>query len=674
MAFVFSRLLHFIVSSCIISVLGALYQNPSQIPANTLYDYIIVGGGAGGGVIVNRLTEEPEVRVLLIEAGSSDYTNLDIEVPGFAATLAGSQFDWNFTTASMPGYNDRSIAYARGFVLGGSTSINFMAFNRGSRDDFDRYATYTGDDGWSWDGLYPYMLKLETLTPPADGRDTTGEIIPADHGTDGPVMISLTGYTEGTDSLVLNASADLSSEFPYNEDVNSGDSIGISWAQWDIADGARDGSARAYIEPALNRSNLDVLVNTSVAKLIRIGTDNDLPIFRGVQFAQNNSGSVYFMNASREVILSAGPIKTPHILMLSGIGDPSVLSVVGIDTIVELPDVGQNLQDHPLLAINWEVTSNDTVLDNLTQNRTFAAEQLALWQTNRTGYLVNSAGSQWGWLRVPANETSVYGGGSTKDPSSGPTAANYYGHYFSMLVNLVSPASRGNITLTSADPFAHPLISANLISPEEPLDIHALVYAVKAARRYVSTRAFDGYIIEEVGSSLNATTDEEIEQWIRNTAQTVNHVSCTVPMGRNGSANGIGDGALEVDLRVKGTVGLRVVDASVFPYIPAAHTMGPTFIIAERAADLLKAADSRYSSEGGAGVAGGVGCGVGFTTTTRGKRLDVDIEFDPEGGVDGACGDCAGCESSMPGRGDTTTQVESGRGGIGDASQEGLGW
>lgn len=158
-----------------------------------------------------------------------------------------------------------------------------------------------------------------------------------------------------------------------------------------------------------------------------------------------------------------------------------------------------------------------------------------------------------------------------------------------MLLNLVSPASRvsfilillpplcadafphgptkhtgGNITLTSADPFAHPLISANLISPEEPFDIHALVYAAKAARRYVSAQAFDGYIIEEVGSSLNATTDEEIEQWIRNTAQTVNHVSCTVPIGRNGSADGVGDGALEVDLRVKGTVGLRVVDASVF--------------------------------------------------------------------------------------------------------------
>ncbi|KAI0087637.1 aryl-alcohol oxidase-like protein [Irpex rosettiformis] len=584
------------IAACVIpAAFAAILQSPTQLSSKKSYDYIIVGGGAGGSVLANRLTEDNYTNVLLIEAGSSDYKNLNIAVPQLAAALARSEFDWNFTTAGQPGLNGRSIPYQRGHVLGGSTAVNYMAFNTGSRDDWDRWANVTGDSGWGFDNIVKYIKKMENFVPPLDGRNISDEVDVSIHGHSGPLHISVSGAKVATDDRVINTTRELPSEFPFNLDQNSGDSLGIGWTQVTIADGERQSAALSYLDPILSRKNLDILVNTQATKVLQTGVSGGKPVFRGVQFSQVGSGKFTTLKATREVILSAGAIKTPHVLMLSGIGDSSELSKFNVSTIVDLPDVGKNLQDHPLVTSPFRVNSTDT-LDNL-NNATFVAEQLALWQKNRTGELGVATGSQLGWLRLPDN-SSIFE--TEPDPSAGPTSAHFEfilidsfidfsapppGNYFTGFTVLVSSSSRGYITLNTTNPFDPPFIQPSFLST--PFDIFTMRESIKSMRRFMAAPAWDGWILNEFGSFAAAQTDEQIEEYARNTTVTVNHVTCTVGMGKTGSS-GPGTGALNADLTVKGTVGLRVVDASAFPFIPAAHPQGVTYALAERAADLIK--------------------------------------------------------------------------------------
>ncbi|KAI0687613.1 alcohol oxidase [Cytidiella melzeri] len=589
-----------VLSACFVyAARGTILQDPSQLTPHKTYDYIIAGAGAAGSVLASRLSENSNVSVLLIEAGSSDYKNIDIEVPHFASLLPNTKFDWNFTTAPQPGLNGRSISYQRGHVLGGSTSVNYMVFTRGSKDDWDRFAHVTNDEGWSWDSILPYAKKMEHFVPPIDGRNISDEVELSVHGTNGPLKSSVPGERVSTDSRVLNTTTELS-EFPFNRDQNSGSTIGIGWTQSSIADGVRQSAALAYLDPIMARHNLDIVVNTQVTKLLQTGTSGGLPVFRGVHLSQTGSseGKVYTLQATREVIVSTGAVKTPQLLMLSGIGDIGELSKFKIKTIVNLPDVGKNLQDQPLITSSFTVNSTNT-LDSLSFDPTFAAQQLALWNHNHTGELGMIAGSQIGWLRLPEN-SSIFR--TTHDPSAGPTSAHFElilydgllafnppfptsGNFFTATTVVISPSSRGTISLNSTDPFDAPVIQPAFLSTG--FDIFTMRESIKAARRFAAAPAWKDWIVAEFGALSQAQTDAEIDQYVRNNAVTIDHVTCTAAMGKTGSM-GAGTGVLNSDLTVKGTVGLRVVDASAFPYVPAAHTQVPTYILAERAADLIK--------------------------------------------------------------------------------------
>ncbi|KAF9266699.1 pyranose dehydrogenase [Marasmius fiardii PR-910] len=561
------------------------------------FDFVIIGGGAAGNAVANRLTENPNHHVLVLEAGGTNENVLLSMVPDFCARNLGTANDWNYTAQVGLAVN-RVIEVPRGFILGGSTSINCMVYTRGTKEDWDRYAHVTGDPGWSWDNVQPYIRKNERFTPPVDGHDTTGEFDPSVHGFDGINSVTLSGFRTQLDTRVIRAAKAFGndSEFRFVLDMNSGIDLGIGFGQSTVLNGARSSSATSYLGPQfINRPNLHVLLHAHVTRILSDKTTHNRPFFTGVELSQDSGKTFHTVKASKEVILSAGSIATPQILMNSGIGDTQTLTKFGIRTLQNLPSVGKNLSEHPMVWLSWSVTANDTESE-AQRNATLAAEQLKQWnETPRSGPLVNAPGLDLGWVRVPAN-ASIFK--KFKDPSPGPNTA----HVEHQIVNaggfgstdpgvnlisvgptVLSPISRGFITLNTLNPFDHPLINYNFFDSE--FDLFALREGIRSARRFMSHPSFDGFVISETGSA-KATTDDELDELIKATVQGALHPIGTAMMSPRGADWGV----VDPDLRVKGVDRLRVVDASVLPYLPAAHTQAPTYIVAERASDLIKAA------------------------------------------------------------------------------------
>ncbi|VDB95583.1 unnamed protein product [Peniophora sp. CBMAI 1063] len=566
----------------------------------TEWDVIIVGGGTAGSVLASRLSSNASVSVLLVEAGGDNDgpSASEIQVPFFAsqADTSGSPYTWNYTTVPQSPLGNRSLPYPRGYVLGGSSSINGMAYTRGASDDFDRLANVSGDPGWSWDSLVSYFLKSEQNVAPADGHNTTGQYDPAWYG-DGPVLTSLPGWSSAIDERVIATTQELADEFPFNEEMNDGSPLGISRLHSTIGHSVRSSSATAFLSPDVRaRANLDILINTRATRVIPTGNSDGQPELRAVEVAANSTAARVVLNARREVVLSAGTIGTPHILMLSGIGNTSELSLFGINTVVDSPEVGKALHDQPFFFLQWSVNSTDTV-DSILNNATLYSESVAQYESNGTGLLVESpfAANQFGFLRLP-NDSSVLA--THGDPAAGPGAPHFEisftngyssnvqappttGNFVSGAVVLVSPTSRGSVVLNSSSPFDPPLINPGLLITD--VDMGIIVAASRALNTFFSADAWIGYIIAPAEGSPDYNDTRSIEAFVRENIVSISHPVSTARIVDMET----GLGVVNADLTVRGVQGLRVVDASVLPYVPSAHPQAAVYALAERAVDII---------------------------------------------------------------------------------------
>ncbi|KAF9479148.1 alcohol oxidase [Pholiota conissans] len=606
-----SRLLSFVLTSCLIgSSLAAIITSPSQLPSTT-FDYIIVGAGNAGLVVANRLTENANVSVLVLEAGVSDAGIIPVQAPFLGPTATpNTAVDWNYTITDQTGLNGRTFAYPRGRVLGGCSTVNYLFHQYGTDEDWNRLATLSNDEGWTWNNMKQYIQKHEKFTPPIDGHNTTGQFIPSLHGFNGEVSVSLPGFNMTIDPRVINTTQELSAEFPYNQDMSGGSQslLGIGWLQSSAGGGVRSSSSTSYLANANSRPNLTVLIHATVTKLVQSGaTTAGLKSFRSVQFqvspdapAVSTASQVTTVTAKKEVILSAGAIGTTQILKLSGIGSSSELTALGINSTIDSPNVGENLSDHTLLPNIFSVKGNLS-FDNIIRNPTATLNQ---WIQNKTGVFANNVANNFGFLRIPSNATIFQ---NTTDPAPGPKsphweiifANNWFspgvaqpatGSFFTITLVLISPTSRGTVKLASSNPLAKPLIDPKYLTTE--FDIFTMREAVKSSIRFSKAPAWSDYITgpfaDGFQNAFSATDDSVIDQYVREVMTTIFHPMGTAAMGTFNSTSAV----VNPDLTVKGASGLRIVDGSVFPYIPSSHPSGAIYLLAERASDIIKSSSA----------------------------------------------------------------------------------
>jgi len=530
---------------------------------NRTYDYLVVGAGSAGCVMANRLSEDEQERVLLLEAGKPD-DDRKISIPALYAELFKTERDWEYYTEPQPELNNRRIYWPRGKTLGGSSSLNAMVYVRGHPADYDQWASL-GNDGWGWDDVLPYFKLLED----------THEIEAEHRGTGGPLHITnLRSPNEMSRAFV---DAGVSVGYSRNGDFNGSDQDGIGLLEVTQKDGKRYSAADAYLQPALERPNLDVETNAQVTRVRFDGT-------RAVGVTYNQDGCSTQVETTAEIILCSGAVNSPQLLMLSGVGPADHLREHDLPIVADRPGVGRNLHDHPLFAVNYEATKPVSLgTAEKPWNLVRYLTKYLLW---KSGPLTTSGPEAAAIIRsdrdLPAPDLLIafapaYNDVTAPDPPDG--------HGFSIAIGLLCPKSRGRITLQSADPFADPIIDPNYLSHKD--DLARLVNGLRRAREIVQAPPFDPYRGEELAPWSANPTDDAMSEYIRDNVGTFYHPVGTCKMGDDEMA------VVDDRLRVHGVERLRVVDASVMPIIIRGGPNATTIMIAEKAADYVKSARDR---------------------------------------------------------------------------------
>ena len=524
------------------------------------YDFVIVGGGSAGCALANRLSADPSNRVLVLEAGRRDWkADVVIHMPAALSMGIGNRFyDWMYESEPEPQMGGRRVYHARGKVLGGSSSINGMIFQRGNPMDYDRWAATPGCEAWDWAHCLPYFKRMETCIAGADDW----------RGGDGPLKLERGPATSPLFRAFLEAVEEAG--HPRTVDVNGYRQEGFNAFDRNVYRGRRQSAARAYLHPVLHRKNLNLITKAHATRLIMDGTR-----VTGVEYQRRGQRHVA---AAAEVVLCGGAINTPQLLQLSGIGPAAVLNDAGVSPVVDLPGVGENLQDHLEVYVQYACTQPVSM-----------APYLARWRRPWIGL-------QWLFRQGPGASNHFEAGGFLRSNNEVrwpnlmfhflPVAVRYdgsvpaAGHGYQFHIGPMFSNSRGWVRIQSDDPFQKPKLLFNYLSTQE--DRQEWTEAIAVARNIMNQPAFAPFNGGEVSPGPDVQGDVAVLDWVRKDAETALHPSCTARMGTD--AMGVVDPST---MRVHGTQGLRVVDASVMPTLTNGNIYAPVMMTAEKSADLI---------------------------------------------------------------------------------------